>query len=724
MIEYKGQLKDYNWNIRKEKTRKRVKNKKGKTSQPRRVIKYIDDIITFDIETTSAWLYPDGTMTAYVPYQDDKFWKQMTPVSIPYIWQCSVNDTVYYGRYFDTFLNLLDDLPEGNIKIWVHNLSFEFEFLQNILTFNKVFGRTPHSPMYARCEEYPDIQFQCSYVLSNLSLEKWGESLGLPKMVGDLDYLKIRTPLTKLTKKEMKYCERDCEVVYTGIKDLLRTYTNQWDIPMTSTGKIRRVIKTMLTDDPDYVKWIKKLVPRNPEQYRKLIIAFAGGYTHTNYIHAGDVIDIEDYKHIGHADFASSYPACICMYKYPSTPWVHCGILKVPSDEDMERNAYLMHVTFKNIRSTNFNTYIQSSKCNVKNAKYDNGRIRSADWLEMESITEVDFQIIRNNYEWDEMDIVDMMYSVKAYLPKKFIEYVLELYGNKTKYKDVEGKEDIYSLSKTYINAMYGMMVTALIQADVIYDPETHDWTIEQLTAADVEDKLDKLRNWSPYEKRYFLNYSWGIYVTAYARFNLWKCINSFPECGYNVLYCDTDSIFYIGDVDWTWYNNYVDEKLKKMCDYYNIDFNTTRPSTPKGKIKPLGHFELEDDNGGIVQFKSLGAKRYIYKAKDDQLHLTVSGINKSAVNCLKSIDDFKDGCVFDKDHPKVKKMLHTYITDQPTIKWPDGYVSTYKYGINLRKTGYKLTMTDEYSALINNEEWDIDITDDYIINMIRRNWV
>ena len=44
-------------------------------------------------------------------------------------------------------------------------------------------------------------------------------------MVGDLEYNKIRTPLTELTQKELGYCERDIEVQAEGIKKYLSKYT-------------------------------------------------------------------------------------------------------------------------------------------------------------------------------------------------------------------------------------------------------------------------------------------------------------------------------------------------------------------------------------------------------------------------------------------------------------------------------------------------------------------
>ena len=43
-----------------------------------------------------------------------------------------------------------------------------------------------------------------------------------------------------------------------------------------------------------------------------------------------------------------------------------------------------------------------------------------------------------------------------------------------------------------------------------------------------------------------------------------------------------------------------------------------------------------------------------------------------------------------------------------PVTVWDDGYVSKYKKGINLRRNGYNLTMTESYKDLINYFNKDI----------------
>ena len=171
-----------------------------------------------------------------------------------------------------------------------------------------------------------------------------------------------------------------------------------------------------------------------------------------------------------------------------------------------------------------------------------------------------------------------------------------------------------------------------------------------------------------------------------------------------------------------TWDNNEITNKLKKTCDELNIDFDRTRPKTKKGKLKPLGVFDKEDD---CSEFITLGAKRYVERRiSDNKLHLTVSGINKEAVELLNdNIENFRDGFNFDKDADCVHKKLATYIINSPIVQYPDGYISTYTKGINLRRTGYLLSMTDEYKELIKYLDYTIDDLPEQFLIHLRGRW-
>lgn len=711
MEKYEGQLKDF-------KFKRRLK--RSHHGKEKNVI-YCDNIFTFDIETTSAWINSKGSVIKYKPGRSGDYWNNLKSLSLCYIWQFGVDDEVYYGRELRHFLNLLDDIPKDmKCFIWVHNLSFEMHFLQDIFDEMEMFARMPHKPMKLVSQLYDNIEWRCTYMLTRLSLDSWGKSLGIPKKTGDLDYRKIRTPQTKLTPKELGYCERDCIVVYHGIKDYLKRYETQEKIPLTQTGTVRRVVKKMLLSDPVYHKWIKKLVPHNAKEYKMLQTIFAGGYTHANRLHAGVVQE----GIIEHYDFSSHYPTMLCAFKYPCSPWAYLGKY-MPKKLDFENNAYIFHLRFRNIETVTFNTYIQAVKAACKPCKYldkqndkcrkckwasvlnDNGRIVRASELDI-WVTEQDYLTIKETYRWKSMECLAVYKSRKDYLPTPFIKYVLELYGNKTTLKDVKGQEALYTQSKQYINSLFGMMVTALMQADVTYDNDTKEWGIDKLTEVEVNERLAELRNWSPRERRYFLSYSWGCWCTAYARRCLWMCLQK-PSNGLgerDVLYCDTDSIFINGSADFSWYNEWIIQKLDTAMKCHGIDPEATRPEDPKGRKRQLGIFAKEDT---AQQFLTLGAKRYIERRGDGKLYLTVSGINKDAVYCLHDdITNFKDGFIFDKDFPTVHKSLLTYVYEQPEITYPDGYRSTYKYGICLRPNGYHLHMSEDYKNLIN---YKLDMT-------------
>lgn len=261
------------------------------------------------------------------------------------------------------------------------------------------------------------------------------------------------------------------------------------------------------------------------------------------------------------------------------------------------------------------------------------------------------------------------------------------------------------------------MCVTAVCNNDVEYKDE--QWILKPPTREQIETKLKSLSDMSKVrDTRYFLNFAWGVWCTAYARYNLFRCmINSGTNNGYNVLYCDTDSIFCIGVPDFTWYNKEVDEKLKAVCKARNLNFEYTRPKDIKGKEHPLGYFDREED---IKQFKCIHAKCYIERRLNNKLFMTISGINKGAVELLNDdIENFAPGFKFNPDAECVKKLMPTYCYNQPEVVFPDGYVSKYKYGKNLRRTGYKIDNTEEYAELLKAFNVTLDTIDERAVNKI-----
>lgn len=242
--------------------------------------KYINAIFTFDIETSSIIILNDKVYPAII-YKDlsEKDKEKAKPYGFMYIWQLGINETVYYGRTWDELKNFLEIIEKytGGYKkyFFIHNASFEFQFLKGVFGFEKVMARNVRHVMSACFSAY-NIEIHCTYYMSNVSLKKLAEVYHLPvqKKSGDLDYSKIRTFSTPLTEKELSYCEYDCLVIYHYILFELEKYEKLSKIPATYTGHVRKEFRNLISNDFKYKSLVRKAINTDPHIYNLLVQAF------------------------------------------------------------------------------------------------------------------------------------------------------------------------------------------------------------------------------------------------------------------------------------------------------------------------------------------------------------------------------------------------------------------------------------------------------------------
>ena len=652
-------------------------------------------IYSLDIETTS-YLYLNGKIINNIDYLklSEKEQEESEKNSCMYIWMLSINEDVYYGRTYKELKNFFEIIesyvPERKI-IFIHNLSFEFQFFQGEFNFTEVIARKKRKVIKCKFEDY-NIELRCSYMMSNAALAKLPKLFNLPvkKMVGDLDYNKIRTSVTELSEEELKYCENDCLIIYHYILVQLDTYKNIDKIPLTSTGHVRRELKKRVLKDVSYRSYVWKAINVDGNIYNRLIEAFAGGYTHSNWIYTDEVLnDVTSW------DFSSSYPYILVAYKFPSKAFRKCYIRK---REDMsDKFAYLMLVKFKNIKCKYYNTFISQSKCrNIKGAKYDNGRVMEAEELEI-TLTDVDFYFILDSHGC-EYEIIEIYYSLYNYLHKDFINFVLDKYVIKTTYKDVPDKYLEYQKEKNKFNALYGMSVTNNIRDDVLYDSEL-GWIENPLSDSDIIEKLENER------KQSFLSFSYGVWVTAHARNNLLRNIIKFDEYA---VYSDTDSIKLLDGYDKNIiyeYNLNVEKRLKYVSNLLNIDYSRFEPTDIYGNKRLIGIF---DSDGEYSEFITQGAKKYCYRDKlDNELHITVAGVPKKGVAGLKNdINNFKDDLIFKyEDTNKNILVYNDYQLQHKVIDYQGNKcIVNDNSGCCILPTTYILGKSHEYANLISDD--------------------
>ena len=657
-------------------------------------------IYTFDIETTSYLMIGDRIISArdYQSLSDDEQEKCIKQACM-YVWQFSINEDVYYGRTWDEFklfLNRLEANDDTKKIVFVHNLSFEFQAIWSVLRIKSVMSRKSRKLLSCQLEDY-NIELRCTLMLSNLKLEKLPDVYQLPvkKKVGDLDYSLLRTPATPLTDRELGYCEFDCLVTYWYVKAELETYERVDRLPVTSTGKVRKQLQRLVLNNPSYVRKVSNQINVNPKVFNMLVDAFAGGYTHANYIYADEVLtNVDSY------DETSAYPYVLVTCRFPSSEFKRSLVKSV---EQMSPNfAYLLTVRIKRLKCKYLNHFISSSKCKEIKGRpnYDNGRIITAKEITI-TCTDIDLRFILDTYDYESYEIIESYCSIYNYLPIEYVNFILDKYVLKTKLKNVEGKELEYAREKGAFNSLYGMTVTNTIRADVEF-LNFDEWVERPLSNQAIMEKLSKDK------KRGFLNFAWGVWCTAYARDNLLRRVLDLDQY---VVYCDTDSCKVVQGYNksiFDKYNQSVEDKIRKVSELRGIPYERFAPADIKGNAHLLGVFECETGKGRNVtydEFITQGAKKYAYKI-DGEIHVTVSGVPKSGgAKCLSSLDEFRDDLVFDFEH--TNKLTLAYNDNQIPVDITDYLGNTYtvkdKSGICMLPTTYKLGKAYDYADLIND---------------------
>lgn len=649
---------------------------------------YCNLACSFDIETSSFF--------------NEKGEKQ----SIMYIWQFAIFDSVIIGRTWNDFFKLLDSLVKfynlsvsNRLVCYIHNLSYEFQFIRKLFEWEDIFATDERKPLYACTKS--GIEFKCSYRLSGYSLAVLAKNLTrhtIDKKVGDLDYSLVRHSDTFISDDELGYCVNDVLIVTAYIQECIEDYGDITKIPLTQTGKVRRYVRELTLKDDVYKYMIRKLELK-PKEYLQLRKAFQGGFTHANPMYT-----LQECEDVTSYDFTSSYPTAMVSEKFPMSKSKYIGSVSVDALKYYTQNyCCLFDLKLTNVMSRyTFENIISFSKCfRIKNYTLNNGRVFSAEEL-YTTITELDFEVICKFYNFDDIEIRNLYIYEKDYLPKSFIMAILKLYNDKTQLKGVQGKEIEYLHSKEMLNSCYGMAVTDLLNNEYIY--EHNEWSTKETSIDNAIEDYNK-------DKNRFLFYPWGVWVTAYARRNLFTGIY---ECKNDYIYADTDSIkIFNADKHKKYIDNYnamIENKLNAMCKHYNIDFNLCKPKTKDGIEKMLGVWDFD---GKYKMFKSLGAKRYMIYTDDNKLSLTVSGVNKKFAvpylmkkynNDIKKIFNvFDDLLVFPKG-ANGKKIL-TYIDSEQK-----GIVKDYlekvkeydeKSSIFMEDTEYNLNINCEYLDFI-----------------------
>ena len=682
---------------------------------------YINDFMTMDIETSVLGRETDEpvaftyTIAVYLRERCFLFRKWLDYN----IFINRLGKKLYLSRYF-------------RLVCYVHNLPYEFQFMRDFMHIEEVFAVKPRKVVKCFSE---GIEYRCSYKLTNMGLARFTDTI--PSIIhgklsgDDFDYSIFRTPTTKLSSNELDYIFNDVAGLYEALDYTIKhDEYNLATIPNTSTGFVRNELRREMAKNPvNRREFLKNRL--NQLTYGLLRTARRGGNTHCNPVYSDDLL--EDLTSM---DMSSAYPAVMVQCKFPMTPFQ--SIRRAPDFEKYVNDyACILDVTFHDLIVKNLDSipYIPKAHCTgfpkfKKGEKEikdtweatefcsDNGRVLKASELSM-VITDIDYKIIKDTYEWSSVECRVCLISEYKYLPDELRLLILKQYYDKTTLKDSDPY--LYMKQKNKFNANFGCMLTDICQDEVVYKEHSSEPFVYEKEAS-YQEQLDKYYS----SRNSFLSYQHGVWVTAHCRDRLQKAIQRLE---YNMVYCDTDSVKFFDYPElhaiFDELNNEIDKEIEECGLDCTVEY--------KGKTYTLGHWEPDGD---YEQFVSMGAKKYAYIDKknpvcnpekyncgheddcpcrfliDDvcwwkKFQITVAGLSKSKAKEYMfdngGIELFKAGTVIPKNWSGRTKAKYNDYTQVHTVKLDNGEVIPIGSNMVIEDATYKFNLTEDYENLLVN---------------------
>ena len=498
-----------------------------------------------------------------------------------YLWKLMGVDTNTdeLGIDMDSFIECIKSL--GCVDVYFHNLSFDGEFIlwwlleneyqydedtKKDKTFKSIIDESGNIySITIRHNQKSITELKCSYKLFPKSIKEIGELVGIEKLNETHNYQEIKNyhSVEDLTEEEIKYITNDVRIMVELIRYLQEKGVK--GITMSSSAyKNWQQDKYMLSHNE-----MKK--DSNEEIVEIVRKSYRGGITKVNPKYAG--IEFND---VISFDVNSLYPSV--MYENPMP--IGEGKIYKSVEEGRKDNRHLFiivaFVQYAKVR-TGMHAFIGNTSGFSYARKYSYD-----DELENKMV-----------YLWlDEYRLFELVYDAQVEILKVvgwkkannvFTNYIDRWYAVKKNAKnDVER-----SLAKLMLNSLYGKF-------------GMNDSRITKIPVEIGEKIIYRLvdNNTTYYYKEV------ASYITSKARCKLASFMN---RCGDNFLYCDTDSVYYIG--------HEIPDVFKDVVD-----------------AKKLGYWKYE---GHYTRFKALKAKCYLKQLDDGTIERKIAGCPKECANLI-----------------------------------------------------------------------------------------
>lgn len=645
-----------------------------------KTVYYLEDFISLDTETSHV---------------EDKTWINSIQVYF--------RGNYYHFRKPSELIKFYNALIEAfglnfnhRLVTVIHNASYDLSYL---LPYIQLYlpHKEDHEGIYDgknKIKKYRQggLEFRCSFMLSGESLDSWSKNLNVEhkKQIGIYDYSKIIYQDTELSENEKLYDKMDVLSLHDCYKKQMEIYGDDVaTVPNTSTGYVRRDFRKASRQMNRYRELIFQHGRLDVDSYKFCINSYAGGYTHNNRFEKDKIIK----GLIGHRDFRSMYPSVMRCYPLPfGAPQLYYSrrskyTIKIQEILDLyPKYSTISQINISEVSLKNPNItmpFMQSSKLfynKTEKLLLDNGRVL---YFKGHCTTFVDNHTLKILSE--QYNIKGKILRVYAFenimMPKclsvAIDEYFLEKANRKILVKNAEKKygkgseehleaEMYYLLAKKKLNGIYGMFATNPVSDKIDFDIENIDSSgnpefFSEIIYDDDAHIEEALNNYYG-SRNSFLTYQVGVFITALARYELYEYIKLI---GYeNVLYCDTDSIFYKK-------NSEIESKIEKLNDEKHKNAVELKAFVTDNNGQDIYYdvFEPEDD---LIEFKGLHSKCYGFVTTENKFSCTIAGVPARTL-----VDKIDDDLIYVKREDELGTLEN--LNDGFTFKINTGTTCKYK---------------------------------------------
>ena len=618
-------------------TTKTQNNKKTKT---------YDDIITFDTESSRI---TDNLVCTY-------------------LWSACIGGEYVYGRTPQECYDFFSELAsyDGKWYVWVQCLGYDSVYLEDVLGgFDDVFAISKYRPIRIK---WQNITFRCTYAISDLSLKDTAELYNLKHKKGEMNHDLIRHYETELTDDDWEYVMNDVFVLYDYVTILRDIYDGLDRIPLTFTSCARASLREYIWlytncngESPNFNKLLSlrqdilSHAPKDSGAYNSARNTYHGAYNFVNPEYLGVTITAKDGAKIYSADMHSAYPFNMASEQFPNKliklDKSRTDIFNFTNAQYAIADFVLADIELKDGCIPSLGEYQVEFACFKKERRIVNNQIISCKYCKV-TLSTLDFALHSEMYKFKVLAVSNIYVATTSYLPLGYIMLIKDMYNNKTLATDKVKK----IISKLVINSLSGSWAYDYTKADVTY--EDGKWAYDKDLKKDItqiENKIIEHRDNQTKrvpinhkdgykdDKMSYSKYQWAGALTAYTRRNLLlldkkiglDCIiSNDTDCA--KVYLETQEQIDNFNKVLKDYDEWVDDKLQKMCDYMNRKFKVDLKVSdfrPTDYDSTLGHIPIEHD---IYKFKQLKKKTYlmceIVEHEGKEYHVitpVISGANK-----------------------------------------------------------------------------------------------